>query len=222
VRAEGSSSPSAKSVQIDSIERGASGVVKITAGGSSFVFKTEYAEKSGFLDALAAGGQSLSGLAAGTGLDEDAMSCLALAAAASEAENRAVALLARAEQCRALLDAKLEKRGLPSQARRLALDSLEEAGYLSDRRFAEAWLHTRDFSAGPAKLLLGLRTKGIDSKTAAAALDAVLDPETRRRALEAAAARELEKAGNDRDSARNRLRALGFHGEEVRSVLYNE
>jgi regulatory protein len=184
-------------------------------GGSSFIFKTPYAGVSGFEEA----GIEVGSLARGQELGEPALAALALAAEATEAERRALALLTRAEQCRSLLEAKLEKRGLKARAARLALDRLEAEGLLSDRRYAEAWLRGRDLSEGPTRLLLGLRARGIDSKTAAAALSAVLGPEERRLALEKALERELSRAKGDRDEARVRLRGLGFRSEEIREVF---
>jgi regulatory protein len=205
-------------VRIDSVERGAAAAVKVTvAGGSSFIFKARYAEASGF----EAAGLEVGSLAEGQELDEAALAALCLAAEATEAEKRALALLTRAEQCRSLLEAKLEKRGLKARAARLALDRLEAEGLLSDRRYAEAWLRGRDPSDGPMKLLLGLRARGIDSKIAAEALAAVLDPETRRLALEKALRRELSRAKGDRDETRVRLKGLGFRSEEIREAFEN-
>jgi regulatory protein len=202
-------------VRIDSVERGASAAVRVTAGGSSFVFKTRYAEVAGFDEA----GLDASSLAQGQELEEVALAALALASEATEAEKRALALLTRAEQCRALLEVKLEKRGLKARAARLALDRLEAEGLLSDRRYAEAWLRGRNLSEGPTKLLLGLRARGIDSKLAAEALATVLNPEERRLALGKALARELARAKGDKDETRVRLKGLGFRSEEIREAM---
>lgn len=187
-------------------------------GGSSFIFKATYAEVSGFEEA----GLEVGSLARGQELGEAALAALALAAEATEAERRALALLTRAEQCRSLLEAKLEQRGLKTRAARLALDRLEAEGLLSDRRYSEAWLRGRNLSEGPTKLLLGLRARGIDSKTAAAALAAVLGPEERRLALRKALERELSRAKGDRDEARLRLKGLGFRSEEIREAFESE
>lgn len=202
-------------MQVDSIERGASGVVRVTAGGSSFVFKARYAGVAGFDEA----GLETSSLAQGQELEEAALLALALASEATEAEKRALALLTRAEQCRSLLEVKLEKRGLKARAARLALDRLEAEGLLSDRRYAEAWLRGRNLSEGPTKLLLGLRARGIDSKLAAEALATVLNPEERRLALGKALSRELSRAKGDKDETRVRLKRLGFRSEEIREAM---
>jgi regulatory protein len=186
-------------------------------GGSSFIFKPHYAEASGFEEA----GLELGSLASGQELDETALAALGLASEATEAEQRALSLLTRAEQCRSLLEAKLEKRGLKTRAARLALDRLEAEGLLSDRRYAEAWLRGRNLSDGPTKLLLGLRARGIDSRIAAAALASVLGPEERRLALEKALNRELSRAKGDRDETRLRLKGLGFRSEEIREAFEN-
>jgi hypothetical protein len=59
------------------------------------------------------------------------------------AGRKALDLLARAEQCRKGLCSKLTRKGFSQFAVNLAVDSLENAGLLDDRRFAEAWARAR-------------------------------------------------------------------------------
>jgi len=202
--------------RIESVEARASGTVKITVGGSSFLARSFFLTECG-LDPK--------DLGQGTELDEDGLAALILAADATDAERQAASLIARAEQTRYLLGAKLEKKGLSPRAVRLALDRLEIEGLLSDRRFAEAWLRSRLGQGGggqsPLKLLSGLRSRGIAEDIAKAAIREIFGPEERRKALAAAIAREGRKGEPDRRELRSRLRRLGFGAEEIR-VYFEE
>jgi regulatory protein len=193
---------------IASLRKGASGTAIVAVGGSSFILRISQAQDLG-LDPAA--------LAPGAELDEASLGILALAAEAYEAEKRALALLARAEQSAFMLGCKLEARGLSKKAVRIALERLQAEGLLSDRRFAEAYAAARlsRRAEGPSSLLSSLRGRGVDADTAKAAIAAILGPEPRRAALAKAAEKELRRSGGDREAARRRLRALGFKSEEI-------
>ena len=89
------------------------------------------------------------------------------------AEKKAVDYLARAEQSRFGLKKKLDAKNFDSMAVGRALDYLESVGYLSDRRFARAWLNNRKIahSEGRSKLASHLAARGIDRESADAALN---------------------------------------------------
>jgi len=198
-------------VRIESVRKGASGSATFAAGGSSFFVAFRY---------LAALGLDPEALVPGLELEESGAEALSLAAEATEAERRALALLARAEQCRLGLEMKLAKRELGRRAVALALDRLAAEGLLDDRRYAEAWLRTRlKKGEGPSRLLLALRARGIGEEAAKAALAEVLGPEERDSALAKAARRELGRAEGDRDRAAQALRAQGFKAAEIRACL---
>jgi regulatory protein len=191
---------------------GASGVTKVAVGGSSFIFQAAI---------LAGLGLDPAGLRPGTELDEAGVEALGLAAAVRDAEKKALALLARAEQSRLLLSAKLEQRGCPARAARLAMDRLEAEGLLDDRRFAEAWLRSRsgNQALSPAKLMAGLRARGIAESTAKAAFAEVFGDDERIKLLKRAAERELAAADGDREAAGRALRKLGFKPGEIRELF---
>ena len=88
-------------------------------------------------------------------------------------ENAAMTYLAGAEQCRASLVSKLTKKGLEKNDVDMALDYLEETGYLDDYRFACAWLRTRyiNHAEGRTKLSRELLSRGIAGQTVKKALD---------------------------------------------------
>ena len=92
---------------------------------------------------------------------------------AAAVELKAVTYLARAEQCRAGLTKKLIEKKYDKKYVGMALDYLEKRGYLSDARFARAWLHDRRINhfEGRTKLSGELAARGIEREVAAAALD---------------------------------------------------
>jgi regulatory protein len=215
VLGDASSSLSANSsVRIVSVEKRASDTVKITVGGSCFLFRESYLPLIGF---------DGEGLVVGAELDEAAMEALALALAATEAEKRALGLLARAEQSRFLLSGKLELRGCGPKAIALALDFLEGEGLLDDRRFAEAWLRSRSGSSSlsPRKMLAGLRSRGIKEGIASAALARVFDEEGRKALLEKALKKEMSRPGGGKDSLRAALKKRGFSSREIAEYFEN-
>lgn len=195
-------------MRIDFVKQGASGTAIVAAGGSSFIFRPVQAEELG----LAVGS-----LSPGTDLDEDHALLLALAAEAYEAEKKALALLARAEQSAFTLGIKLETRGFSKKAVRIALDTLGAEGVLSDSRYAEAYAASRlsRRAEGPASLVAALRGRGVDAATAKAAVAAVLGPRERSDALAKAAAKELRRSGGDVEALKRRLRALGFKSDDI-------
>lgn len=92
------------------------------------------------------------------------------------AEKKAMEYLARGEQSRYLLSLKLAKKGFSRESVSFALDYLESIKYLDDGRFAEAWLRNRMISKyeGPAKLFIGLQSKGISRDVASLAIQSFL------------------------------------------------
>jgi len=224
----GSSSANAKKpMLLESVETGASGIAKIAAGGLSLFVRLEFWES---LD------HEVERLVAGAELGEDEVVDLVLAAKTTEAEARGASLLGRAEQPRFPLRAKLIERGYPDRAVALALDRLEAEGFLSDSRYAEAWLRMRVDRAirgasghggraeGPSSLLLSIRARSVSEALAKAALAEVLDPDTRLALLEASARRlslpdRKSGAAPRGDEVRGELRALGFSGEEIREFM---
>ena len=199
-------------MRIESVEKRASGTAKVAVGGSSFLFREAYLEALG-LDAQ--------GLISGADFDDAAIDILAMAAAATEAEKKALALLARAEQSRFLLMAKLERRECGSRAARLALDFLEKEGLLDDRRFALAWLRSKMRAAlpSPSKLMLGLRNRGIEEGLAKSVFAEVFGADERHDLLKRAAEKEAKRSGGDLKELRSALLRLGFKPGEIREYF---
>lgn len=89
------------------------------------------------------------------------------------AESKAVEYLARSEQCRFGLSKKLGNKNYERKSIEMALDYLEFKNYLSDERFARAWLNSRriNHSEGRTKLAAELASRGISKEISRIALD---------------------------------------------------
>ncbi len=219
-----SSSASAKEyfpfrMTISEIEQTAPGVWKIMpSGGSAFFLREDY----------------LSSLPADT-LEEARFSTFPLefpeaaykdllsAALCYSAEQMAMDYLARAEQYRRSLTAKLSKKGHDSKDIERALDYLEGKGYLDDRRFAGAWLRSRAINHAEGRLRLGaeLSARGISRSDANAALDEFFSDHDEnalcRKALE-----RTRKFCTVREKIIQSLIRKGFTTTQIRTALDNE
>ena len=89
------------------------------------------------------------------------------------AESKAVEYLWRSEQSRFGLAKKLGNKNYERKSIEMALDYLEFKNYLSDERFARAWLNSRriNHSEGRTKLAAELASRGISKEISRIALD---------------------------------------------------
>lgn len=138
---------------------------------------------------------------------------------------KALDLLARAEQCRKGLEAKLAKKGFTREAAAHALDRLEASGYLDDGRFAEAWVRSRLRSRpeGRTRLIAGLMAKGISGDTARNATETVLsesgDADTaEREALERARKKLFRRSGMNEEKLIAALLRRGFSYTTIKAA----
>ena len=136
------------------------------------------------------------------------------------AEKKAVDYLARAEQCRFGLTAKLTAKGFDKKSISRALDYLEQKEYLSDARFARAWLNNRKISKSEGRIRLAaeLASRGICKETAASALDEFFENTSEedlcRRAFE-----KCHRLGKDREKTQSYLQRCGFSFKLIETVL---
>ncbi len=105
-------------------------------------------------------------------LDEEEQDIIA-AGLSFAAESKAVEYLSRSEQSRFGLAKKLGNKNYERKSIEMALDYLEFKNYLSDERFARAWLNSRriNHSDGRAKLAAELASRGINKEISRIALD---------------------------------------------------
>ena len=109
----------------------------------------------------------------GVEFDDDETDSLLDAGLTCAVEFKAVAYLARAEQSRFGLTHKLIEKKYDKKYVEAALTYLEERGYLSDSRYAIAWLNTRSTNhyEGRSRLSAELASRGIARDVANKALD---------------------------------------------------
>lgn len=107
------------------------------------------------------------------GLEPDNKTESSAVTEASAATQKALALLARCEQCRAGMERKLLQKGYSKAVVSGVLDALEEKGFLSDERFARAWLNSRRIgkTEGRTRLLAELSARGISKEVSKKAVD---------------------------------------------------
>lgn len=136
------------------------------------------------------------------------------------AEKAAVGYLERSEQSRHLLAMKLKRKGHEDESIRRSLDYLEERGYLSDGRFARAWLRNRaiNHAEGRIRLLAGLLSKGIDRKTASQALDEYFETMDHGLVLERAI-EKCRRLGKSREATEKYLLRKGFSYHDFKSRI---
>jgi regulatory protein len=103
------------------------------------------------------------------------------------ARNLCLRALTGAPKTRQQLAELLTRRGIPDDAAETVLDRLTEVDLIDDAAFARAWVNSRQAGRGLARRALSaeLRAKGVDSETAAVAVQEVDDDDER------AAARRL-------------------------------
>ena len=145
------------------VETSYSGMFKLTPEeGSAFYIRKDYLPE-GLFEKIDVGVEFL----------EEEVDSLLDAGLTCAVELKAVAYLARAEQSRFGLTRKLIEKKYDKKYVEAALTYLEGRGYLSDARYAAAWLNTRKINhyEGRSRLLAELAARGIARDVASAALD---------------------------------------------------
>jgi SOS response regulatory protein OraA/RecX len=224
-------------MRIVSYEKGTREAVKIGLdSGSFFLCRLPFFGEGAMAGAAFWEDAAARGLEAG----EDVLPALEACASATVAERDALKKLALRERSRAELELALRKKGHASAAIRLALDSLEAEGSLSDGRFAEAFLRSRLRSRPEGESLLRARlgSKGVsrdlvsgaisENREAIAsgiglALKIAMRQEERRLERRREKADSPGIAGDPKSELSSavyrRLRALGYARQEVMTAL---
>ena len=156
----------------------------------------------------------------GRALSDEELDDLVTAGLAFAAEKAAVHYLERSEQSRYLLTIKLKKKEHTERAIAKALDYLEERGFLSDVRYAQAWLRNRSINhaEGRTRLLSGLLAKGVDRKIASVALDEYFESVSQEDVLERAI-EKCHRLGKSQEATEKYLLRNGFSYKEIKSKI---
>lgn len=150
---------------ITSISAASSGLIKCTDSEGVLYFTRDVYFKHGVLKTI--------GSFKKQPLTDELIAAFLQAVQSYKAECAAMKYLNRAEHSRFQLEIKLQKKGFLKDEYYIALDYLEEKHFLDDKRFAEAWLHTRllNKKEGKYRLFSELTARGIAFKTVQRVLD---------------------------------------------------
>ena len=191
------------------VESSYSGMFKLTPEeGSAFFVRKEYLPEGLF-----------ERIDVGVEFDETDTDSLLDAGLTCAVELKAVGYLARAEQSRVWLTRKLIEKKYDKKYVEAALTYLEGQGYLSDLRFATAWLNTRKINhfEGRSRLAAELAARGIARDVAGKALDEFFtendEDELCRKAYE-----KLSKSKADEKLTAALLRS-GFSMKQIKSII---
>ena len=190
------------------VESSYSGMYKLTPEeGSSFYIRKDYLPEGLF-----------ERIDLGMGFSEEESDSLMDAGLSCAVELKAVGYLARAELSRFGLTRKLIEKKYEKKYVEAALDYLEMKGYLSDLRFATAWLNTRrtNHYEGRSRLAAELASRGIARDLANTALDEFFtendEMEICRKAYE-----KLSKSKSGEKLTAAMIRA-GFTSKQIRNL----
>ena len=191
------------------VESSYSGMFKLTPEeGSAFFVRKEYLPEGLF-----------ERINVGLEFDDEETDSLLDAGLTCAVELKAVGYLARAEQSRFGLTRKLIDKKYDKKYVEAALTYLEWRGYLSDLRFATAWLNTRKINhfEGRSRLAAELAARGIARDVAGKALDEFFtendEDELCRKAYE-----KLSKSRADEKLIAALLRS-GFSMKQIKSII---
>lgn len=138
-----------------------------------------------------------------------------------EAKRRALNYLARREHSRKQLEIKLIQKGYQAEVIALVLDELEAENALNERRFAEAFVASRQRSnpEGKSILIQRLRQKGVNRNLATEVVrEWFSDPERRQDAL-LRAYNKLARTSKTEEELYLKLRKKGFPNSEIREAF---
>ena len=191
------------------VETSYSGMFKLTLEeGSAFFVRKEYLPEGLF-----------ERIDVGLEFDDEETDSLLDAGLTCAVELKAVGYLARAEQSRFGLTRKLIEKKYEKKYVEVALTYLEGRGYLSDLRYATAWLNTRKINhyEGRSRLSAELAARGIARDVANKALDEFFsendEDEICRKAYE-----KLSKSKADEKLIAALLRS-GFSMKQIKSII---
>ena len=141
-----------------------------------------------------------------------------------KAEQTALRLIARAEQCSRVLVYKLEKKKFNPHIIKDLIGHLEELDLVNDLRYAQLWLKTRirNGNKAPRMLNMLLLNKGLDRETVKTALDSAFTPEAETALLRRCIAKfdHDKNKNNTKTALRSFLKMQGFSADAIN--LYME
>lgn len=155
-----------------------------------------------------------------TQLSSEASERIIEAALAYSAEHAAVSYLERAEHSAELLRRKLKQKGHSDSAIQKALSYAQKRNWLSDERYAGAFLRNRSIrkAEGKTRLLAELSARGISKEIAAKAVEEFFAQKSEASLLQRAA-EKLKRQGKTKEQAQQSLIRLGFPWGSIKSYI---
>ena len=137
---------------------------------------------------------------------------------------RAVGLLSRREHSRVELQRKLAPHADSQEALDKVLEDLAQAGWQSDERFTQGWVHRKASAHGAARIAQDLKLQGIPAEAIAAVQAELKESELSR--AQAVWSRKFSRTGNPLSPTEYAkqgrfLASRGFSTEIIRRVLKN-
>lgn len=176
--------------------------------GSAFFIRAEYLSDI-----------SIDSIIPGSEFNDEQTDQLLDAGLASVVELKAVDYLARAEQSRFGLTRKLVAKQFEKKYIDMALDVLEVKNYLSDERFARAWLHGRRLNhyEGRSKLQAELQGRGISKEIAVGAVNEFFT-ENNEEEICLKAYKKMVKRGKEGDKLIAAMIQAGFTYKQIKEA----
>lgn len=155
-----------------------------------------------------------------TQLSREASERIIEAALAYSAEHAAVSYLERAEHSAELLRRKLKQKGHSDSAIQKVLSYAQKRNWLSDERYAGAFLRNRSIrkAEGKTRLLAELAARGISKEIAAKAVEEFFAQKSEASLLQRAA-EKLKRQGKTKEQAQQSLIRLGFPWGRIKSYI---
>ena len=139
-----------------------------------------------------------------------------------KAEQAALRLITRAEQCSRVLSNKLEKKKFNPHIIKDLIENLEELDLVNDLRYAQLWLKSKITNGNKAPRMLNmlLLAKGLDREIVKTALDAALTPEAETALLRRCIAKfDHDKNKNTNKNTKTAIRSFlkmqGFSADTI-------
>ena len=207
--------PDSTAMLIYSVERTSEDVYKLSTSLGSFFLRTAYLNDAQFIIDFDA-------LEPNTQVSSEISEKILDAALAFSAEHAAVSYLERAEHSTELLRRKLKQKGHSDTAIQKALEYAQKRNWLSDERYAGAFLRNRSIrkAEGRTRLLAELAVRGISRDTAEKAVEEFFAQKSEASLLEKAADK-LRKQGKTKEQAQQALIRLGFSWSDIKFYIKN-
>ena len=207
--------PDSTAMLIYSAERTSEDVYKLSTSLGSFFLRAAYLNDAQFIIDFDA-------LEPNTQVSSEISEKILDAALAFSAEHAAVSYLERAEHSTELLRRKLKQKGHSDTAIQKALEYAQKRNWLSDERYAGAFLRNRSIrkAEGRTRLLAELAVRGISRDTAEKALEEFFAQKSEASLLEKAADK-LKKQGKTKEQAQQALIRLGFSWSDIKFYIKN-